>query len=547
MQIAARRFRVGEHVFDTKFLFGVAPCHLQYRLQLRVFGHAQPACLAEALLIRAQQLGQAAMLIEHGASEIDGARAGDADAQEDRQQFRIGERIGPACQQFFARSLVCRPVCNGHAMGSVVGPHAESDPVAPRNASTRYNARMSHLADQHILLGISGSIAAYKAALLTRRLVQAQAEVQVVMTAAAQRFITPTTLQALSGRAVRCSLWDDAAELGMGHIELARWADRIVIAPASADTLARLAHGRADDLLSTLCLASTAPVMVAPAMNHRMWVHAATQANVECLQARGVAFVGPASGDLAERESGPGRMAEPEQIEAMLAEYAAEQAGDAPSDEALAGRHVVVTAGPTRESLDPVRFLSNRSSGRMGYALATACVHAGARVTLVSGPTALTTPLGVERVDMESAADMHAAVMDAIDEADIFIGAAAVADYRPAEASDEKIKKSDDNKLLALTRTRDIIADVASRCPDVFTLGFAAETTDMENAARGKRQRKRLRMVAGNIVGPEHAFGREDNALFVCWDGGETRLPRASKAQLSKQLVALIVDQLDDA
>src|SRR5699024_691213 len=404
---------------------------------------------------------------------------------------------------------------------------------------------MNQLADKNIVLGISGSIAAYKAALLTRYLVQAQAQVQVVMTAAAQRFITPMTLQDLSGRAVRCSLWDETAELGMGHIELARWADVVAIAPASADTLARLAHGRADDLLSTLCLATTAPIVAAPAMNHVMWAHAATQANAECLQARGVRFIGPASGELAERESGPGRMVEPEQIVTALAE--AVSADDADAEGVLANQHVVVTAGPTRESLDPVRFLSNRSSGRMGYALASACVSAGAQVTLVSGPTALATPAGVERVDMESAADMHAAVMAAIGTADIFIGAAAVADYRPAEAADEKIKKGDDTKSLALTRTRDIIADVASRYPDVFTLGFAAETTDMENAARDKRQRKRLRMVAGNIVGPEHAFGRQDNALFVCWEGGETRLQRASKTQLAQQMVALMGERLDAA
>lgn len=400
---------------------------------------------------------------------------------------------------------------------------------------------MNHLAGKHILLGVTGSIAAYKAAVLVRRLVEAGAEVQVVMTGSAQRFITPMTLQALSGRAVRCSLWDEAAELGMGHIELARWADLVVIAPASADTLARLVQGRADDLLSTLCLATRAPIVAAPAMNHVMWAHPATRANVTALQARGVELVGPAAGELAERESGPGRMVEPDDLAGSLDQYAA---GLPHADAELAGRHVVVTAGPTRESLDPVRFLSNRSSGRMGYALAAACARAGARVTLVSGPAALATPFAVERVDMESAADMHAAVMDAIVDADIFIGAAAVADYRPASVSDEKIRKGDDDANLTLTRTRDIIADVARRYPDVFTLGFAAETADMENAARAKRQRKGLQMVAGNIVGPEHAFGRDDNALFVCWDGGETRLERAGKAELSARLVALIAERL---
>lgn len=404
--------------------------------------------------------------------------------------------------------------------------------------------RMNNLANKQIVLGITGSIAAYKAATLTRLLVTAGADVQVVMTAAAARFITPLTLQALSGHAVRMSLWDDAAELGMGHIELARWADCVVIAPASADTLARLAQGRADDLLSTLCLATTAPVLVAPAMNHVMWRHPATQANAEILRSRDVALVGPATGELAERESGPGRMVEPDAIvEAIAVQVDVVTALDANAG-ALAGRHAVITAGPTRESLDPVRFLSNRSSGRMGFALAAACARAGARVTLVTGPTHLPTPAGVIRVDMESAADMHAAVMDAIDDADIFIGAAAVADYRPVEAADEKIKKSDGDSTLRLTRTRDVIADVAHGHPDVFTLGFAAETNDMEQAARGKRERKRLNMVAGNVVGPGRAFGREDNALYVCWDGGDTHMDRADKSQLATRLVAMIAERM---
>lgn len=399
---------------------------------------------------------------------------------------------------------------------------------------------MRPLANRKILLGITGSIAAYKAAVLTRRLVEAGAEVQVVMTDSAQRFITPMTLAALSGHAVRDSLWDEAAELSMGHIELARWADLIVIAPASADTLARLAHGRANDLLSTLCLASEAEVLVAPAMNHVMWAHPATRHNVETLGARGVQFVGPAEGELAERESGAGRMVEPEAIRDAVVAYFA----DAPVSGALAGRHVVITAGPTREALDPVRFITNHSSGRMGYALASACAAAGASVTLVSGPTALAVPAGVERVDVQSAADMHAAVFDVIETADIFIGAAAVADYRPATTAADKIKKAEGDTSLALTRTRDIIADVARDYPQLFTLGFAAETTDMENSARSKRERKHLSMVAGNVVGPEHAFGRDDNALFVVWEGGEQELAQASKAALAEQLVALVAERL---
>ena len=399
---------------------------------------------------------------------------------------------------------------------------------------------MRPLANRKILLGITGSIAAYKAAVLTRRLVEAGAEVQVVMTDSAQRFITPMTLAALSGHAVRDSLWDEAAELSMGHIELARWADLIVIAPASADTLVRLAQGRADDLLSTLCLASEADVLAAPAMNHVMWAHPATRHNVETLGARGVQFVGPAEGELAERESGAGRMVEPEAIRDAVVAYFE----DAPVNGALAGRHVIITAGPTREALDPVRFITNHSSGRMGYALASACAAAGASVTLVSGPTALAVPAGVERVDVQSAADMHAAVFDVIETADIFIGAAAVADYRPATTAADKIKKAEGDTSLALTRTRDIIADVARDYPQLFTLGFAAETTDMENSARSKRERKHLSMVAGNVVGPEHAFGRDDNALFVVWEGGEQELAQASKAALAEQLVALVAERL---
>lgn len=404
----------------------------------------------------------------------------------------------------------------------------------------RYNEVMEGLANRNIVLGVTGSIAAYKAAVLTRRLVAAGANVQIVMTDAAKRFITPMTLAALSGNPVRDSLWDEAAELAMGHIELARWAELLVIAPASADTLARLAAGRADDLLATLCLASEADVLAAPAMNHVMWAHPATRTNVATLGARGVRFVGPAEGELAERESGAGRMVEPEAIRDAIVAYFE----DAPAEGTLAGRQVVITAGPTREALDPVRFITNHSSGRMGYALAAACAGAGARVTLVSGPTTLDAPPGVARIDVQSAADMHAAVMDAIEQADIFIGAAAVADYRPATTAADKIKKAECDSQLALTRTRDVIADVAREHPQVFTLGFAAETTDMEASTRAKRERKGLSMIAGNMVGPEHAFGRDDNALFVVWAGGERELARASKRDLAEQLVALVAERM---
>lgn len=397
-------------------------------------------------------------------------------------------------------------------------------------------APMNSLKGRRILLGVTGGIAAYKSADLTRRLVEAGADVQVVMTAGAQQFITPLTLQAVSGHAVRTSLWDQAAELGMGHIELARWADLVLIAPATADCLARLAQGRADDLLTTLCLATEAPLMLAPAMNHVMWRHPATRENLRILRERGAALVGPDVGDLAERESGPGRMSEPVAIRERVAAHFA--------DGPLAGCRVLVTAGPTRESLDPVRFLSNRSSGRMGYAVAAACAAAGAEVTLISGPTALAVPRAVERVDVETAQQMHEAVMARAGEAGVFVSTAAVADYRPAEYVDQKIKKSDDDLVLSLTRTQDILAAVARGYPRLLTVGFAAETDDMEARARAKRERKGVNIVAGNEVGPGRAFGHLDNALYVCWEGGEKRLGPADKGELARQLVALMVERL---
>lgn len=412
---------------------------------------------------------------------------------------------------------------------------------------------MSELCGQHVLLGITGSIAAYKTPSLVRRLVEAGAEVQVVLTSAGARFVAPMALAAVSGRPVRDDLWDASAELNMGHIELARWADIVLVAPASADMIAKLAQGRADDLLSTLALATTADLWLAPAMNHVMWAHPATDANMALLLARGATCIGPETGALAERENGAGRMSEAETIrDALVAAHAGSRRRDRkdgahpperPATD-LAGRFVVVTAGPTREALDPVRYLTNRSSGRMGYALAAAAAEAGARVTLVSGPTALATPPGVARVDVESAADMHAAVMTAVADADVFIGAAAVADYRPADVSDHKIKKHDGQASLVLTRTRDIIADVAERHPHVFTLGFAAETQHMEAAARDKRQRKALDMIAGNVVGPDQAFDREDNALFVVSSAGEETLARAPKSTLARTLVARIAAAL---
>jgi phosphopantothenoylcysteine decarboxylase/phosphopantothenate--cysteine ligase len=338
---------------------------------------------------------------------------------------------------------------------------------------------MSALTSFKVLLGVTGGIAAYKSAELVRRLREQGAEVQVVMTEGAQHFVGALTFQALSGRPVRTDLWDATAEAAMGHIELARWAERIVIAPASADFLARLAHGHANDLLTTLCLATDAPIAVAPAMNRLMWANAATQANVATLRARGVTILGPAEGEQACGETGAGRMVEPAEIIAALSPRTN-------ATGALAGRKVLLTAGPTRERIDPVRFITNRSSGKMGYAVAEAARDAGADVVIVSGPVNLPTPAGVRRVDVETAEQMMDAVRAHLPGTDIFIAAAAVSDYRPVQAAVEKIKKTSDSLMLAMSRTTDILATVAAGTLRPFVVGFAAETQNVERNALAK-------------------------------------------------------------
>ncbi len=388
---------------------------------------------------------------------------------------------------------------------------------------------------KRILLGVTGGIAAYKGAELVRRLRERGAEVQVVMTPAAGQFVTPLTFQALSGRPVRTELWDTAAEAAMGHIELARWAELVLVAPASADFLSRLAAGRADDLLATLCLATEAPIAVAPAMNRLMWRHAATRANVALLQERGVQLLGPAEGDQACGEVGPGRMVEPDELADLVAKLLVPQGP-------LAGRRVLITAGPTRERIDPVRFVSNRSSGRMGFAVAQAARGAGAEVVVISGPVALPTPAGVRRIDVESAADMLAAVQKEVADADIFISTAAVADYRPARPPDHKIKKSEEKLAVEMERTVDIIAAVAARPMRPFVVGFAAETESVEQNARAKMLKKNLDMIAANEVGHDKAFDCPENELVVLWRGGRRELGRASKETLARQLIALIVE-----
>jgi len=392
---------------------------------------------------------------------------------------------------------------------------------------------MLELSNKRILLGVSGGIAAYKSAELVRRLREAGAEVRVVMTAGATQFITPLTLQALSGQSVRTELFDARAEAAMGHIELARWADAVLIAPASANTLARLAQGLADDLLSTLCLATRAPLLVAPAMNHVMWEHPATQANITRLRERGVLICGPGTGSQACGEIGPGRMLEPAELIVEL--------GQLFNVGALAGLRVLVTAGPTREAIDPVRFISNRSSGKMGYAIATAAAEAGARVVLVSGPVALPPPDRVECIQVESASEMQIAVMARVNDCDIFIGTAAVADYRPQAVAEHKVKKHTAALRLDLERTAAILAAVAALHPAPFTVGFAAETERLAEHARSKRMAKSLDMIAANWVNiPGQGFAADGNALTLYWEGGECELPRTTKTQLARSLVAQI-------
>ena len=385
-----------------------------------------------------------------------------------------------------------------------------------------------------IVLGLTGGIAAYKAAELTRLFVKADIAVDVCMTAAACRFITPLTLQALSGRPVRADMWQADAGNGMDHINLSRGADAVVVAPASADFLARIANGHADDLLSTLVLARDCPLFVAPAMNRQMWSNAANQRNIARLAADGVIVLGPGSGDQACGETGDGRMLEPEEI------FAAVVASAQPK--LLAGRRVLLTAGPTFEAIDPVRGITNTSSGKMGYALAKAAAEAGATVTLVSGPTPLATPAGVTRIDVVSAAAMSAAVDASLDGVDAFIAVAAVADYTPALPATTKVKKSGAPLTITLTPTIDILATVAARPDAPYCVGFAAETDNVERNADAKRRRKKLPLIVANRA--QDAFGSDDNEVTLFDDAGAHPLPRMGKLTLARRLVAEIARRL---
>ena len=396
---------------------------------------------------------------------------------------------------------------------------------------------MAHLFNRNILLGVSGGIAAYKSAELVRQLQELGATVRVIMTRGAQEFITPLTLQALSGHPVHTDLLDAEAEQGMGHIELARWADLLLVAPATADLLARLAAGRADDLLTTVALATRAPKLLAPAMNQQMWRDPATAANVAVLTGRGMAMVGPASGEQACGDVGPGRLEEPVVI--------ARAAADLFEDGLLQGKRVVITAGPTREALDPVRYISNHSSGKMGYALAQAAVDAGARTTIVSGPVQLSAPDRARVVPVESARQMLEQCLQLMPECDIFIACAAVADYRPAAVQEQKIKKGPDEITLQLVRNPDIVATVAAGAQRPFTVGFAAETRDVLTYARDKLQRKALDMIVANDVSDQSiGFNSELNEAVVLWSDGEQALARTGKGNLARQIIQLIAGRV---
>ncbi len=396
------------------------------------------------------------------------------------------------------------------------------------------------LTNKKILLGIGGGIAAYKSADLVRRLKERGADVRVVMSQSAQEFITPLTLQALSGHPIATDLLDPAAEAAMGHIELARWADMVLIAPATANLIARINAGMADELITTTCLATEAPVVLCPAMNQQMYRNAATQDNLDNLRKRGLTIWGPASGSQACGEIGPGRMEEPLVIAERVEHFFAPKL--------LQGVSLLLTAGPTREALDPVRYISNHSSGKMGFALARAAAEMGAKVTLVTGPVNLETPMNVNRLNVGSTQEMLDAVMEQVHHCDIFIGCAAVCDYRTADIADEKIKKSSTEMSLALVRNPDILATVAAHEARPFTVGFAAETQDVEHYAKDKLTRKKLDMIAANDVSdPALGFNSDANALKVFWPNGQYELPATDKYTLAKQLLTLIAQQMKTA
>lgn len=395
---------------------------------------------------------------------------------------------------------------------------------------------METLKNKRIIVGITGGIAAYKSAELVRRLKEQGADVRVVMTAAAQEFITPMTLQALSGYPVHGDLWDPQAEAAMGHIELARWADLIVVAPASADFIARLSHGHANDLLSTICLATNVPIAVAPAMNQQMWLKPITQENIQRLEKYNIHLLGPAAGSQACGEFGPGRLLEPGELLKNITDLLASKIFN--------GETILITAGPTREAIDPVRYITNHSSGKMGYAIAIAAQRSGAKVILISGPTHLTPPANVEFISVDTAEQMYQAVHEKIKSAKIFIATAAVADFSYAKPASQKIKKNSKTELnINLTATQDILASVTKLTSHPFVVGFAAETENLISNAEKKLIEKKLNMIAANLVGKKNSgFDSDTNELTVLWNKGKKELSLTSKQHLAHQLLQLIAE-----
>lgn len=392
---------------------------------------------------------------------------------------------------------------------------------------------MSNLLNKNIILGVTGGIAAYKSAELTRLLIKQGAHVRVVMTPAACEFIQPLTFQALSGNEVATQLLDEKAEVAMGHIELARWADAIIVAPATADFIAKLNAGFADNLLLTLILACDSPIFIAPAMNEKMYHQVVTQNNINELKAKGVIVFGPSSGEQACGDVGLGRMLEAVDLTEKLDNHYLPKC--------LANKQVLITAGPTHEAIDPVRYIANKSSGKMGYALAQMAIQAGAQVTLVSGPVSLEPPKQCSVIKVNSAAEMHEQVMLQIDKNTIFIACAAVADYTPSDAKDQKIKKSEDNLILNLSKTKDILADVAALNHPPFCVGFAAETQEVEHYAKKKLINKKIDLILANLVGQEQGgFASDDNAIHAFWTNGEKKFDMQPKTQLASKIIKLI-------
>ena len=505
-----------EHVPLGQLFTNGAARQFHDRLELGVLGWPHARKSREIRLGGPAQGAQSAKVAEQIPGEVNGALALDPHPQEEGQQLGVGQNLGAPAEQAFPGAFISGPVGDSHGV---------------------YNQRlfnfiknttgMSGLKGRKLVLGVTGGVAAYKAAELVRLLGKAGADVHVVLTEGGARFVTAVTFQALSGNPVWTDLWDPRMDNNMAHIDLSRDADAILIAPATADVMARLAQGRADDLLTTLCLARDCPLLVAPAMNRQMWENPATRRNVATLRDDGIRILGPAAGEQACGEVGEGRMLEPEVLAESLEAFF--------QPKLLAGKRIVMTAGPTFEAIDPVRGITNSSSGKMAYGLARACAQAGAEVLLVSGPVALPVPLGVARVSVKSALEMRAAVLEALP-ADIFIGVAAVADYRPANAAEHKIKKSGAELGITLVPNPDILAEVAGLPNPPFCVGFAAESRNLDEYAEGKRQAKKLRMVVGNLV--QDGLGSDDNQVVLFDADGRHPLPRAPKPEVAQGIVA---------